>query len=233
MIKQINCNKKNYLDNLTKFLDLRRSSKKPENKIISKILSDIKKNKNKALIKYEKKFSKNSQIKPSIKEINNAIKFLDPKIKKAIDFALKRIFNFHIKQKKKNIYYKESLDLFDDGMEKYKFLIDQAKNAKNFPEEYRNETFKVSGCQAQVWLVPIHKDHKLSFYYDSDAFISKGMVTILCDIYGDRNPVEIQNSDFNMLNILELDTLLTPGRRNGVYSMLEKIKEYAKSYSNN
>ena len=128
-------------------------------------------------------------------------------------------------------YYKESLDLFDDGMDKYKFLIDQAKNAKNFPEEYRNESFKVSGCQAQVWLVPQLKENKLSFYYDSDAFISKGMVTILCDIYGDRNPSEIKNSDFSMLNSLELDTLLTPGRRNGVYSMLEKIKEYANSYT--
>ena len=130
-------------------------------------------------------------------------------------------------------YYKESLDLFDDGMDKYKFLIDQAKNAKDFPEEYRNESFKVSGCQAQVWLVPQLKENKLSFYYDSDAFISKGMVTILCDIYGDRNPSEIKNSDFSMLNSLELDTLLTPGRRNGVYSMLEKIKEYANSYNSN
>ena len=127
-------------------------------------------------------------------------------------------------------FYKESLDLFDDGMDKYKFLIDQAKNAKFFPEEYRNDSFKVSGCQAQVWLVPKLKENKLSFYYDSDAFISKGMVTILCDIYGDRNPSEIKNSDFSMLNTLELDTLLTPGRRNGVYSMLEKIKEYANSY---
>ena len=126
--------------------------------------------------------------------------------------------------------YKENLDLFDDGMDKYKFLIDQAKNAKKFPEEYRNETFKVTGCQAQVWLVPLNDNKKLSFYYDSDAFISKGMVTILCDIYGDRNPSEIKNSDFNMLDSLELDTLLTPGRRNGVYSMLEKIKEYANSY---
>ena len=129
-------------------------------------------------------------------------------------------------------FYRESLDLFDDGMEKYKFLIDQAKNAKNFPEEYRNETFKVSGCQAQVWLVPINDDKKLSFYYDSDAFISKGMVTILCDIYGDRNPKEIQSSNFDLLSILELDTLLTPGRRNGVYSMLEKIKQYANAFSN-
>ena len=128
-------------------------------------------------------------------------------------------------------YYKESLDLFDDGMEKYKFLIDQAKNAKTFPEEYRNDSFKASGCQAQVWLVPNVNDGKLSFYYDSDAFISKGMITILCDIYGNRMPEEIQKSDFSLLNNLELDTLLTPGRRNGVYSMLEKIKEYANSYS--
>ena len=128
-------------------------------------------------------------------------------------------------------FYKESLDLFDDGMEKYKFLIDQGKKAKKFPEEFRNDTFKVSGCQAQVWLVPKIDDSKLYFYYDSDAFISKGMITILCDIYGNRNPKEIINSDFSLLDNLELDTLLTPGRRNGVYSMLEKIKKYATFYS--
>ena len=56
------------------------------------------------------------------------------------------------------------------------------------------------------------------------------MVTILCDIYGDGSPYEIKEFDFKMLNILQLDTLLTPGRRNGVYSMLEKIKGYANSY---
>ena len=133
--------------------------------------------------------------------------------------------------KEKIEYYKESLDLFDDGMEKYKFLIDQAKNALEFPEEYRDDSFKVTGCQAQVWLVPIYKNNKLSFFYDSDAFISKGMITILCDIYSHREPSEVINSDFSLLNMLNLDTLLTPGRRNGVYSMLEKIKEYARSYS--
>ena len=79
--------------------------------------------------------------------------------------------------------------------------------------------------------MPIYKEKILSFYYDSDAFISKGMVTILCDIYGGRNPDEIKNSDFELLSILELDNLLTPGRRNGVYSMLNKIKEYSLAYS--
>ena len=110
MIKIINCNKKNYLNILTKFLDLRRSEKRNENKIISKILKDIKNNKNKSLLKYEKKFSKNSQIKPGIKQINKAIKSLDPTIKRAIDFAYKRILKFHTAQKTKDIFYKDNLN---------------------------------------------------------------------------------------------------------------------------
>mgnify|MGYP006188214269 CR=1 FL=1 len=128
-------------------------------------------------------------------------------------------------------YYKESLECFDDTMEKYKFLLDQGKKAKPFPEEFRLETFKVSGCQAQVWLVPFIQEDKLCLYSDSDAFISKGMVTILCEIYGSRKPEEIAKANFELLSALNLDTLLTPGRRNGVYSMLMKIKEYGNVYN--
>ena len=128
-------------------------------------------------------------------------------------------------------FFKENLELFDDDMDKYKYLLDQAKNAKPFPEEYRQDSFKVDGCQAQVWLVPYMQDNKLCFHSDSDAFISKGMVTILSEIYGDRKPDEIANSNFDLLTSLKLDTLLTPGRRNGVYSMLMKIKEYGKVYA--
>ena len=128
-------------------------------------------------------------------------------------------------------FFKENLELFDDDMDKYKYLLDQAKNAKPFPEEYRQDSFKVDGCQAQVWLVPYIEQKKLCFHSDSDAFISKGMVTILCEIYGDRSPSEIAKADFDLLSSLQLDTLLTPGRRNGVYSMLMKIKEYGNAYS--
>ena len=127
-------------------------------------------------------------------------------------------------------FFKENLELFDDDMDKYKYLLDQAKNAEPFPEEFRKDSFKVDGCQAQVWLVPYVKDQKLCFYSDSDAYISKGMITILNDIYGGRKPDEIEKSNFELLSTLSLDTLLTPGRRNGVYSMLMKIKEYANAY---
>ena len=132
--------------------------------------------------------------------------------------------------KRKIQYYKDSLDCFEDTMDKYKFLLDQGKRSKTFPEEFRKDNFKVSGCQAQVWLVPKFENNLLDFHSDSDAFISKGMVTILADIYGNNTPHDILNSDFELLKTLKLDTLLTPGRRNGVYSMLKQIKEYATAF---
>jgi len=118
MIKTINCNKKNYLTKLNNFLDRRRSGKGINTSIVSKIINDIKKNKTKALIKYEKKFTNNSEIRPSQDKINKAIKSLDPKIKKAIDFAYNRIFKFHSLQKFKNIKYK---DKYNNKLE-YKYV---------------------------------------------------------------------------------------------------------------
>ena len=132
--------------------------------------------------------------------------------------------------KEKIIFYKENLDCFEETIDKYKYLLDQGKKSKPFPEEYRKENFKVSGCQAQVWLVPKFKNNLLNFYSDSDAFISKGMITILNDIYGNNTPMDILNSDFELVKTLKLNTLLTQGRTNGVYAMLKKIKEYAEVF---
>ncbi len=94
---------------LEKLLDKRRVIQKTNISIVSKILKDIRKNKYKALIKYEKKFTKNSRIKPTSKEINKAIRSLNPKIKRAIDYAYSRIFKYHSLQKIKNISYTDKL----------------------------------------------------------------------------------------------------------------------------
>ena len=88
MIKILSCKNKNYLTKLKDFLDKRRSKKSIDTSIVLKILADIKKNKLKAVKKYEKKFSNNNKIKPTLKEINKSIKNLDPKIKKSIEFCL-------------------------------------------------------------------------------------------------------------------------------------------------
>ena len=112
MMKVLNCNSKNYINKLVKFLNLRRVDKNVDTKIVSKILKDVKKNKFKAVLKYEKRFSKNLEIKLSKNKINKSIKKLDPNVKKAIDYAYLRILKFHSKQIKelKNISFRDNLN---------------------------------------------------------------------------------------------------------------------------
>ncbi len=109
MIKVINSNDKNYINKMNSFLEKRRQIKNKDSTKVAKIIRDIKLNKLKALIKYELKFSRNKEIKPTKNKINSLIKKLDPKVKKAIDFAYDRIFKFHSLQLKniKNIIYKD------------------------------------------------------------------------------------------------------------------------------
>ena len=118
MIKVINCKNSNYKNKLKFFLDRRRSGRNIDTSVVSKIIKDIKKNKVKALIKYENKFSKNKKISPTKKEINQSIKTLDPKIKRAIDFAYSRILKFHSMQKSKNIKF---VDQYKNKIE-YKYV---------------------------------------------------------------------------------------------------------------
>lgn len=98
------------LTRLEKILDQRRNSQSKNIPIVSKIIKEVRKNKNRAVIKYERKFSNNTKIKPSKKEITKVIKSLEPKIKKSIDFAYNRIFKYHMLQKPKNIHFKDKLN---------------------------------------------------------------------------------------------------------------------------
>ena len=109
MMKIINYKNKNSSKKLELFLNKRRLGKKKDTSIVEKIIKDVKKNKNKAVLKYEKRFSKNSKIITSKNEINQSIKLLDPVVKNAIDFAYKRILKFHKLQKVKDINYVDKL----------------------------------------------------------------------------------------------------------------------------
>ena len=109
-MKILNCNDKNFYNELDKILDRRKVVDRSTLKIVEKIINDVRKNKDKALIKYEKRFNANSRIIPSKKDILKAIELIDPKIKRAIDETCKRVKDWHLKQKPKDIFYKDKLN---------------------------------------------------------------------------------------------------------------------------
>ena len=117
-MKEINSNNKKFDRVLESLLLKRRNKVKSSSVSVSKIINDIKKNGDKALLKYEKKFNNNRIVKPSSKQISKSIKILDKKVKKAIDLAYQRIYKFHSLQKFKNISY---IDKFKNKLE-YKYL---------------------------------------------------------------------------------------------------------------
>ena len=123
--------------------------------------------------------------------------------------------------------YVDALDTMDDMMGRYTWLMEFGKRNEGLVDELRLPEFEVPGCQSQTWLVPgYHTDGKLYFSSDSAALISKGMVSLLADVFSGSTENDIASFEEKSLDDLNLDGLLTPGRRNGVYSMLKVIQGY-------
>ena len=123
--------------------------------------------------------------------------------------------------------YIDTLNSMDDMMDRYTWLMELGKKSVTIPEQHRLKEFEVPGCQSQTWLVPhFTYDNKIYFTADSAALISKGMVCLLADVFSNSTRSDIASFEEKELNGLNLDNLLTPGRRNGVYSMLKVIQSY-------
>ena len=118
MIKILNSNKRGFDYQLNKLLFNRKSKIQSSSISVTNIIKDVKKNGDKALLRYEKRFNKNSIIVPTSKNISKSIKSLDKLVKKAIDTAYNRIYKFHSLQKFKNISY---VDKYKNKLE-YKYL---------------------------------------------------------------------------------------------------------------
>ena len=123
----------------------------------------------------------------------------------------------------------EEFALFDEPREKYEYIIDLGKRLPPLPEEHRTPANKVSGCQSQVWLVaePVPATGRLRLLADSDAVIVKGLIALLMRLYSDRPPAEILATPPRVFEAVGLGKLLTPGRSNGLYSMVKRIRELA------
>ena len=123
--------------------------------------------------------------------------------------------------------YIEVLNNMEDTMDRYTWLMEFGKKSAIVPERFKLKEFEVPGCQSQTWLVP-HFTYEDTIYFtaDSAALISKGMVCLLADVFSNSTRSDIASFEEKSLDGLNLDVLLTAGRRNGVYSMLKVIQSY-------
>ena len=125
--------------------------------------------------------------------------------------------------------YVKILSNIEDAQDKFMWIMDFGKNSRPMDDSLKIRDFEVRGCQSQTWLVPHFVEDKIYFSSDSAALISKGMVCIIADVYSGSRSQDINEFDQKEFDKMNLDTLLTPGRNNGVNSMLKKIKYYAKA----
>ncbi len=128
--------------------------------------------------------------------------------------------------------YLQILSNIDSDEDKFIWIMDFGKNSRQFDDQHRVPSFEVRGCQSQTWLVPHFVEDKIYFTADSAALISKGMVCIIADVYSGSSAQDIREFDQKEFEKMNLSALLTPGRNNGVHSMLKKIKFYAKKEDN-
>jgi cysteine desulfuration protein SufE len=121
----------------------------------------------------------------------------------------------------------EDLDLFDDWMDRYQFIIEMGRKLPPFPDTWANDAHRVPGCQSRVWMEAILRDGKLFFAGISDAAIVSGLIALLLRVYSGRPPAEILATDPVFLKNLGLLEALSTNRGNGIAAMARKVQEVA------
>ena len=120
--------------------------------------------------------------------------------------------------------------MLDDWMDRYQLLIDMGSEQEPLPEQDKNESNLIDGCQSRVWLVCEERDGSLFFRAESDALIVKGIVSLLIRVLSGHTPEEILNADLYFIGQIGLDQHLSPTRANGLLAMLKQMRMYAMAY---
>jgi cysteine desulfuration protein SufE len=122
---------------------------------------------------------------------------------------------------------KERFSQYSDWEDRYKEIIKLGRELPAYPDDKRDEKFKVKGCQSQVWLYPEFKEGRVYFQADSDALLVKGIVALLVNVYSDATPDEIIATKPEFLKEVGITEHLSMNRSNGLAAMMKQIQMYA------
>jgi len=124
----------------------------------------------------------------------------------------------------------EEFSVFSDWMDKYEYLIELGKGMPLIDEKDKTEEHLIKGCQSRVWLSCREENGRLRFAADSDAIITKGIISLLLKVYDNQTPADILAADESFIEAIGLKENLSPTRANGLVSMIATIKAYAASF---
>ena len=124
----------------------------------------------------------------------------------------------------------DEFDFFQDWSEKYQYLIDLGKNLPEYNDNYRIDSNLIRGCQSKVWLNSSFDNNIVIFEADSDAIISKGIISLLIRVFSGHKPEDIIAADVDFIEKIGLNSHLSQTRANGLLSMVKQIKIYALAY---
>ena len=124
----------------------------------------------------------------------------------------------------------EEFSVFDEWLDKYEYLIETGRQMPPIDEEAKTAENLIEGCQSRVWLNCQEKDGRLWFTADSDAVITKGIITLLIRVFDGQTPEDIVAADLSFIDRIGLRDNLSPTRANGLVAMITKIKAYALAF---
>lgn len=119
---------------------------------------------------------------------------------------------------------------FDDWLDRYNYLIEMGRTLPMIDPKYKTDSYLISGCQSRVWLYAHHEDDKLYFTADSDAVITKGIISLLIRVLNGQSTDNIIRAPLDFLDEIGLKEHLSPTRANGLVSMIKQIKLYALAF---
>ncbi|MCX6271263.1 MAG: SufE family protein [Bacteroidetes bacterium] len=124
----------------------------------------------------------------------------------------------------------EEFSHFEDWLDRYNYLIEMGKDLPKIDERFRTDQYLIAGCQSRVWLQADFADGKIIFTADSDAVITKGIVTLLIRVLSNQRPDDVLHANLGFVDTIGLREHLSPTRSNGLNSMIKQMKLFALAF---
>jgi len=121
-------------------------------------------------------------------------------------------------------------EIFDDWLDRYEYIIELSNDLEPLDPKYKTNEYLIQGCQSRVWLVAEMQDDRLIFRAETDALITKGIISLLVRVLSAQKPEDIVNADLYFIEKIGLRQNLSPTRSNGLQSMLKQMKLYALAF---